>query len=92
MRRVFTNIAFIIDSNGTYHMLDNYPRTFDSKNYSGDERKAYFRATGDAHATFGAMCLNDTRKVQSVVVLDESGNNVLQLTLGDLDEEQPGNL
>ena len=91
MRRIFTNIAFIVDANGAYHMMDGYPKTFDSKNYSNDEHKAYLRATGDGHTMFGSMCMNDTRKVQTVVVIDDGGNIVLPLTTGDLEEpEQAG--
>ena len=85
MRRIFTNVAFIVDANGAYHMMDGYPKTFDSKNYSNDEHKAYLRATGDAHSTFGTMCTNDTRQVQTVVVIDDAGNIVLPLTTGDLE-------
>ena len=87
MRRIFTNIAFIVDANGAYHIMDGYPKTFDSNNYSNDEKKAYLRATGDAHTMFGTMCTNDTRKVQTVVVIDDAGNNVLLLTTGGLEDQ-----
>ena len=89
MRRIFTVIAFIVDANGTYHIMDGYPKTYDSKGYSNDEYKTRRRATGDAYETFGAMCKVDTRKVQTVVVLDDAGNSVLTLTDGYLTEPEP---
>ncbi|MBP5423959.1 MAG: hypothetical protein J6Y78_16120 [Paludibacteraceae bacterium] len=86
MRRIYINLAYIVDANGAYHMMDGYPKTFDAKNYSDDENKAFRRATGDAYEVFGAMRKNDTRKVQTVVVLDDAGNVVLPLTDGYLIE------
>ena len=89
MRRIFTIIAFIVDANGTYNILDGYPKKFDSKNYGDDEHKAYLRAMSDLHETFGDMCKVDTRKVQTVVMLDESGSVVECFTIGSLDEPKP---
>lgn len=88
MRKIFTVLAFIVDANGAYHILDGYPKTFDTRNYANDEHKTYLRAIGDAHETFGAMCKVDTRKIQTVIVLDEGGNTIVTFTTGDLVEPE----
>lgn len=86
MRRIFVLLAWVVDANGTFSVLSGYPKTFDSKNYSNNEHKAYLRAMSDFHETIGSMCKSDTRKVQSIVLMDESGNIVETFTTGSLDE------
>ena len=86
MRRIFVLLAWVIDANGTFSVLSGYPKTFDSKNYSGDEHKAYLRAMSDFHETISSMCKSDTRKVQSIVLMDEAGNRVETFTTGSIDE------
>ena len=47
-RQIFIVNAQIVDANGAYHILDGYPKTFDSNNYQNDVDKAQKRADGDA--------------------------------------------
>ena len=88
MRKIYLNTAFIIDANGAFHLMDGYPKTFDSKNYSDDAGKTYRRAVGDYHDVVGAMCKNDTRKVQTVNVVDETGEIIESFTTGELNPEE----
>lgn len=84
MRKIYIITAFIVDANGAFHLLDGYPKTFDSKNYNDDTQKAYNRALGDFHDVVGGMCKNDTRKVQTIVLADETGGTLQEFTMGEL--------
>ena len=89
MRRIFTVLAWIVDANGTYNILNGFPQTFDSRNYNNDPDKALTRARGAFHEAIGAMCKNDTRKLQSIVLLDEGGILFDSFTVGTLAEPEP---
>lgn len=72
-REIFIVDAHVVDSNGTFHYLADYPKIFDSKNYNGDIDKARIRALGDAAEAFGAMCKIETRQLQVVSVTTVTG-------------------
>ena len=73
MRRIFTVAGWIVDANGTYHLLDGYPKKFDSKNYGDDTDKTLQRAKGDFYDQISGMCKVDTRMLQTMVIMDENG-------------------
>ena len=82
MRNIFIINAHIVDANGTYHNLDNFPQIVDSNNYQGDVDKARRRADGIFSETWGAMCKVDTRQIQTVVISDVFGNLLERKTTG----------
>ena len=86
MRKLFIIFAWVIDANGTYHTMDGYPKTFDSKNYSNDTEKALRRAKSDYFDIISNMCKVDTRKVQGVILMDELGLIIEIFSEGDLSE------
>jgi len=86
MRQIFIVDAHIVDVNGTFNYLTGYPKTFDSRNYNGNADKAQIRAIGDASDAFGAMCKNDTRQLQTVVVMTADGFVVDKRTIGSLSD------
>lgn len=88
-RNIFIVNAMIVDENGTYHNLDGYPKTFDSKNYGDDIDKALRRADGNMSETWGAMCKVDTRKMQTVTLSTISGDLLSKKAMGTLDEPDP---
>lgn len=85
-RQIFVVYASIVDANGTYSNLPNYPKTFDSKNYDNDIDKARRRAIGDASETFGAMCKRDDRQLQMVMVTAADGFQVEKRSIGQIAE------
>ena len=87
-RNIFIVNAMIVDANGTYHNLDGYPKTFDSKNYQDDVDKAYRRADGDMSETWGAMCKVDTRMMQTVTLSTISGDLLSKKAMGSLGESE----
>lgn len=88
MRKLFLLLAWIVDANGSYHTMDGYPKAFDSKNYTDDVNKTLLRAKSDFYEIISAMCKVDTRKVQTVVLMDESGFVIETFTNGSLAEQQ----
>ena len=83
-RQIFIVDAHIVDANGTFNYISDYPKTFDSKNYGNDIDKTQIRAIGDASEAFGAMCKVDTRQLQTVVVMTADGFVVDTRTIGKL--------
>ena len=88
-RKIFIVHAYIVDANGTFNYLSGYPKTFDSKNYGNDPDKAQRRADGDMSETWGAMCKVDTRKIQTVMMVDEFGFRVDGKTTGSFGTPTP---
>lgn len=83
-RQIFLVDAHIVDANGTFNYLDGYPKRFDSKSYDGDIDKAQRRAIGDASEVFGGMCKQDSRQLQTVVVMTADGFVVDKRAIGQL--------
>lgn len=91
-RQIFIAAASIVDANGTFSNLPNYPKTFDSKNYGNDIDKARLRAIGDASETYGAMCKRDDRQLQMVMVMTADGFLIEKKSIGkiaDLPDPEP---
>lgn len=82
MRQIFIVDAHIVDANGNFNYLQNYPKTFDSRNYQDDVDKAQRRAEGDMSETWGAMCKNDTRQIQTVSLSTVDGFQIEKKTMG----------
>ena len=88
-RQIFIVDALIVDANGTFNHLDNYPKKFDSKNYQDDIEKTQRRAEGDMSEAWGAMCKVDTRQIQTVVLSTVNGYQLEYRTMGQFPEETP---
>lgn len=72
-RVIYEVYAKIVDANGNYNTLTNYPKAFDSRNNDNDADKTLLRATGEFHDTVGSMCKNDTRQLQTVILMAADG-------------------
>ena len=88
-RNIFIVNAYVVDANGTFNNLTNYPKTFDSRNYDNDVDKALKRATGDFSEAYGAMCKNDTRQLQTVVLMSADGFIVDTKHIGTIADVEP---
>lgn len=86
MRNIFIVEAHVVDANGAFHVLDGYPKTFDSKNYQDDVNKAQRRAEGDMSEVWGAMCKRDDRMIQVVTMSDIFGVQLDKKSMGDFAE------
>ena len=81
-RQIFKVDAQIVDANGAFHVLDGYPKTFDSNNYQGDVEKAQKRAEGDMSEVWGAMCKRDDRMMQTVMLSTVDGFVIEKKSMG----------
>ena len=81
-RNIFKVDAMIVDANGAYHMLDGYPKIFDSKNYDNDVDKAKRRAEGEMFTCWGVMCTRDDRMIQTVTLSTVDGFLIERKTSG----------
>lgn len=85
MQRVIYEVyAKVVDANGSYNTLTGYPKVFDSKNYGNDLRKTRQRAEGEFYETIGAMCKNDTRQLQSVILMSADGYVLASKSIGKI--------
>lgn len=82
MRNIFIINAQIVDANGTFNTLTDYPKIVDSNSYSGDVDKALRRADGLFSDAWGAMCKVDTRQIQCVTLTDVYGNQLDRKSTG----------
>lgn len=82
MRNIFIINAQIVDANGTFNTLTDYPKIVDSNNYSGDVDKARRRADGLFSDAWGAMCKVDSRQIQCVTLSDVYGNQLDRKSTG----------
>jgi hypothetical protein len=90
-RQIFEVYAKVVDSTGAYNTLSGYPKVFDSHSYNDDIDKALKRATGEFCETFGAMCKNDTRQLQTVILMSADGFVIDRKNIGkiaDLPDEE----
>ena len=89
-RQIFEVYAKVVDANGTYNTLSGYPKAFDSRSYDNDIDKTLRRATGEFAETYGAMCKNDTRQLQTVILMSADGTIIDRKFIGaiaDLPDE-----
>lgn len=82
MRNIYIINAQIVDANGTYNVLDGYPKRVDSNSYEGDVDKARRRADGLFSEAWGAMCKIDTRLIQTVTLEDVYGSQLDRKSMG----------
>ena len=89
-RQIYIVSAHIVDANGAFHMLDGYPKTFDSNSYSDKENPietAQRRAESDFSECWAAMCKRDDRMIQTVTLGLADGFQLDKKTYGDFQEE-----
>lgn len=85
-RNIYIVDAFVVDANGTFGRLNDYPKQVDSKNYNGDVDKARIRAEGYFAEVWSEICKRDDRKKQTVVLYSADGTLIDKKTRGTLDE------
>ena len=86
-RQIFEVYAKVVDATGAYNTLSGYPKSFDSRTYGGDISKTLKRATGEFCDTFGAMCKNDTRQLQTVILMSADGFVIKKETIGAIEDD-----
>lgn len=86
-RQIFEVYAKVVDSTGAYNTLNGYPKSFDSRSYGGDIDKTLKRATGEFCETFGAMCKNDSRQLQTVILMSVDGIVIRKESIGKITED-----
>jgi len=88
MRNIYIINAQIVDANGTFNTLNEYPKRVDSNSYDGDVDKARRRADGLFSEAWGAMCKTDTRQIQTVTLEDVYGNLLDRKSVGTFVEAE----
>lgn len=81
-RQIYVVDAYIVDANGTFTVLDGYPKTFRSELYDNDIDITRKRADGAFAECYGAMCKRDDRQLQTVVLMSADGMILDQKHLG----------
>lgn len=68
-QEIFVVYAHIVDANGTFNLLNGYPKAFKSVSYNNDIEKAQKRAIGEWHEVMGTFAKRDDRQVQTAFVV-----------------------
>lgn len=71
-QEIFVVYAHIVDANGTFNLLNGYPKSFKSTSYDNDIEKARKRAIGEWHEVMGTFAKRDDRQVQTAFVMSVS--------------------
>ena len=77
-QEIFVVNACIIDANGTFNNLQDYPKTFKSASYGNDIEKARQRAIGEWHEVMGGFAKRDDRQVQYANVTAMSNGAIIE--------------
>ena len=86
-REIYEVQAKIVDANGTYNSLPDFPKTYDSRSYGNDLEKTLQRARGGWHEALEAMSKVDTRQVQfAYIVRVSDGLQIEKEMIGELAE------
>ena len=84
--------AYIVDSNGAFNHVANYPKRFDSNIYSGDIEGTMKRAKAEYYNTLGEFYGNQAnRQIQTVTLTNVRGEIVLRDSIGMFPTEPPVN-
>lgn len=68
-REIFVVHASVVDANGTFNNLANYPKTYDTRQYGDDYAKTEQRAYGAFYDALADMSLIDSRQVQIAYII-----------------------
>lgn len=85
-RQIFEVYAKVVDSNGSYNTLNEYPKVFDSSSYDNDIDKTLRRATGEFAETYGAMCKRDDCQLQTVILMSADGTVIDRKFIGAIED------
>lgn len=90
-RQIFEVYARVVDSAGSYHILDGYPKTFDSKHYNNDIDKTLNRARSDAFENASTFTgpTGETRQLQTVTICTADGTLVERYAFGKIADIEP---
>lgn len=87
MRAIFEVHAKVIDANGTFNNLANYPSVFDSRHYDDDAVKTEKRAKASYSDAVGSMYRNDTRQLQvAFIVRINDGEIIARTVIGGVED------
>lgn len=81
--------ATVVDSNGNFTHMTNYPKKFDSNTYSGDLEGTMKRAKAEYYNTLGNMYGNQAnRQIQTVTLSNVKGDLLLHESIGSFSAEE----
>ena len=87
MRNIFTVNYKVLNAQGQYSSVSQYPKTFDSNSYDNDVAKALRRAKNAYHTAVAAMYAVDDRPMQMVTLEQADGRQILREKDGDFPAE-----
>lgn len=83
MRVIYEVHAKVIDANGTYNNLTNYPAVFDSIHYDNDAEKTERRANASYNDALSSMYRNDSRMLQVAFIINiNNGQEIAKTVIG----------
>ena len=85
-RQIFEVHATIVDSSGARQVITGYPKSYDSHNQQFNDNidACLQRAKAEAYKTFGDMLLVTTRQLQTVILQQADGKQIIHLTEGKI--------
>ena len=79
--------ATVVDANGAFTHVTNYPKKFDSNSYSEDLEGTMKRAKAEYFNVLGGMYGNQAgRQIQTVVLRNVRGETILRESIGSFPE------
>ena len=76
--------ATIVDANGAFNHITNYPKRFDSNSYDGDLEGTMKRAKAEYYSTLSAMYANQAgRQIQTVRLSNVNNETILRDSIGN---------
>lgn len=82
MRNIFIVNFKVLNAQGQYSSVSQYPKSFDSNSYDGDVAKALRRAKAAYHTAVAAMYAVDDRPMQMVSLEQADGRQILRESEG----------
>ena len=81
--------AWVVDANGVFSRVQNYPKRFDSNSYSGDLEGTMRRAKAEYYNTLGDLYGNQAnRQIQTCMLRTVYGQVVLCEYIGGFPVEE----
>ena len=92
MRNIYiVNATHVVvsDANpqGVYSVIPDYPKTFDSRNYSGDLDKTLRIAKSEYLSRVSALLAADNRAMWTVTLTRDDGRQIMRESFGAFPEE-----
>jgi hypothetical protein len=85
-REIYEVYAKVVDANGSYNTLSDYPKVFDSKLNNNDINQTLSKAYGEYYTTLGTLYKREDRQLQTVMLIRSDGLVLEYRSIGEIAE------